>query len=489
MLKIESNKFISIFISALLIIALAIVRVLFVSSYKGNLEAGLSYSAIIAIMVYIFLFYCSLSLKKGLINVYSCLLLMAFLFYFGQHIVVLTGKAHVLKMYYRSILDGRVPDDYRISAGFLILIFMLVLNIGVLLGSCIKNKKRVATDNYSDDFEHYNKAIKVVAWIIFIIVLFPTLYKYYLDVINTLTYGYSEALEMSTGSSIQKVCYFLSYFFLPSIYLLLISYSDSKKKNIIILVYIVYVGLYLMTGSRFRVFESAVAILLIYNNRIKQITWRNLIKLLIIGVALLAVFSVVRDSREAIVYSDNIIDIVSRTWKKISDEGLFTNVLIETGSTFEIVDVVLYKTPSVVPYSYGYSIIGAFLMIFPSFMRGGFDINSVSTSFIYSPLYLNEIKIGMGSSFIAEAYHNFGIFSFVWVLIFGIAIGKMLTVFNNEYQTENNFDLYKYVYISSLFCFAIRTDLVSIPRYYVYYVLLIQLMIILIYNHRKSRSA
>ncbi|WP_028505927.1 O-antigen polysaccharide polymerase Wzy [Ruminococcus sp. FC2018] len=484
--RIDKNRFLCIVVSLILIMALVVLRIVFERLYNGNLEFALSICVMIAIGVYVFLFYCCSVLKNGLINVYSCMLLMSFLFYFGQHLVVLFGKARVLKTYYRSILDGRIPDTSRIGASFFVLICMLVINIGVLFGCDSKSKQIDSKElNFSQN-NYYSESIKRVAWIVLAIVVVPTLYKYYNDVVNTFKYGYSEALGMTTGSTLLKICYFLSYFFLPSIYLLLISYSNSKKKTLIILIYLVYVVLYLMTGSRFRVFESVIAIVLIYNDKIKQIKGRDLIKLIIIGVAILAVFSIVRDSREAIANSGSVSEMASKTWDKISDEGLLTNVLIETGSTFEVVDVVLYKTPDIVPYSYGFSIIGAVVMVLPSFLRNVIDINSLSTSLLYSPQYTQEIKIGMGSSFIAESYHNFGYFSIIYMLFIGFGVGKlMMSYIKNKH---NNFYLYKYVYISSLLCFAIRTDLVSFLRYYVYYVLLFHFMIKLHYDYTKRKA-
>ena len=472
--------------SIIFIVLTIIVREIF-SYYDSDIQVAISINCIWALIVYLWLIFCCSKVTTSPVSLYSLLILFSFLFYFGQHFVVLMGKSDYLIAYYRSILDGRIPPETRVFAGYYILIILLVLNIGIVLGRTTAKRHPVKR---RADPSLYDSCTKMVAWAIFIAVTVPTLYKYYIDATNTIVYGYSDTMEAAADASgLYKVCYFLSYYFLPSVYLLLISYAKSPKKTFVIFVYFVFSIIYLMTGSRFRIFESIVAILLIYNYKIKLIEKRGLILAVFLGFIILFAFSVIREVRDSsalLVLNPSVA--VSEITKGVLEEGVLTGALMETGSTFQIIENVLYHCPSVVPYSYGFSFVGAILIALPSFLRGDFEAAQVSVSSIFSPEYISDMNIGMGSSFIAEAYYNFGYFSVVFVLLFGLFIGRLLVMPERLHSSGSNFDFFKFAYLSSLICFSIRTDLVSYLRYYIYYVLLIQFAIWILYSSILSKN-
>lgn len=471
----------SLIVVSFVMIALTIILRNLLSSYDNDLIFAIKANCIVAVFVYFWLIICCSRISSRSINIYSLFLLFSFLFYFGQHFVILMGRAEVLsEEYYRSILDYRIPNSSRIGAGYFVLVVMLIVNIGVL----VKHKvPRNTVTNSVYDLAGLNYCSEKVAKTIFIIVLIPTFIKYAFDAVHTQTLGYTESLEASAeAGGIMKLCYFLSYYFLPSLYILLISYAKKKRKILLFAIYGVFACVYLCTGSRFRIFESLIAILLIYDLRIKEFRKRDLIKLFFGGVLILITFSIVRESREAIIVSGgDLISAIGVIWDGLLEEGLFTSALIEMGSTFQVVDVVYNYCPTIVPFSNGESLIGAIMIALPSFLRFGFDLDSVNVSRIFSPLYVTDIDIGMGSSFISEGFYNFGYVSLLYFFIIGCFIGKLLSSSAKYEKSGDNFHLFRYVYVSSLICFCIRTDLVSFLRYYLYYVLFIEIVIKLLY--------
>ena len=451
------------------------------SVYDDSIIDAISLNCIWAIIVYAWLFYCCLQKSSQYVNLYSLFLLLSFLFFFGQHLVVLTGKADVMMDYHRSILDHRIPNESRISVGYFILIVLLVVNIGVLSVPSSFKKRSLRLKRKRPLL--YDKYTARVALFVFLIVLVPTFIKHIHTAVNTQTMGYSDAMEENENvSGFLKLCYFLSYYFLPMLYILIINYAKSRKLYIFLLIYVLFVVIYLGTGSRFRLFESMIAILLIYNSRIRQIGKKELIKIAIGGCLLLLVFSIVRESRESVIISGgDPLMAISLIWEKLSEQGLFTAALMETGQTFQVIDVVFYNCPDHVPYINGFSIVASFLMLLPSFLIEG-NLDVVNVSKVFSPIYEPEIQIGMGSSFIAEGFYNFGFISLIYFFIIGRAIGILLSKADNIYKEGVNFNLFQYAYISSLLCFGVRTDLVSFLRYYIYYVLFFQIIINILYK-------
>lgn len=478
---IKKNTKLAMLGSVFLIFFILLWRVAFIA-FDENLKVALSINCICAFIIYTWLFFCIYKMDKGIVNVYSGFVLLSFVFYFGQHLVVLLGRSEALAIWFRSILDGRIPNYNRINTGYYILVVMLVINIGVQCGLHFNNYRKVNQRIKKTDV--YNKCVEFVASVILAVVTVPTYYILYFNAQKAIELGYSAAKQAAAVEGILKLGAFLSYFFLPAIYMLLIAYSDSKKKYVIMVMYAIYVILYLGSGSRFKVFESAVALVLIYNYKYKKIKLRDMTVLGVLGYIGVALLVLLRNIRGVLNSVSGFSELVSSAMTKMLNEGVITGALIETGATFQIVDVVLYKCPSAVDFCYGKSMLSAILRVFPSFLRFDLDLDAISTSKVFGPLYVSEIKVGMGSSFIAESYYNFGIFSLLFVFVLGVLIGKMLTSFNEECKPANNFQLFQHVYISSMLCFAVRTDLVTIPRYYFYYAFLVQVLILIVYQRR-----
>lgn len=475
------NHYVLILASAIIVFITYYIKYYFLNYFQGGLENGLSFLCVYAFFIYIYLFYCCNTLCDKIINTYSIFLFLSFLYFFGQHILVLFGKENVLLQYYRSILDGRIPPHIRITTGYFILISMLLFNIGAILAKMVYRPT-----NEMNDCNSINQSVEKIGWIVLAIVFFPTMYKYYVDSLNAISYGYDESLALSRESSFQSICYFLSYYFLPAFYLLFLTYAKDKRIKWIIWIYLVYVLFVLSSGSRFRVFESMIAIILIYNYKVKEIKWKDIIRVSLGGFIILLLFALIKEIRQSSLLNAGFFMSISDAWFKIIEEGLIANLLVEMGQTYEIIEIVLYATPRFIPFSYGYSIVGAFYMILPVFLRGNFELESVSTSIIYGYQYLDEIKIGMGSSFLAEAYHNFGFGAYIFSLLLGFGVGRIVSRFNDANILKNNFCVFKYAYISSLLCFSIRTDLVSLPRYYVYYVLFLFLLVRFLSSHNNE---
>jgi len=476
---IQRNKIIYIILSLFLIIPLLIVY--YLVKEKVDLVTGYNVNCIAAFVIYIFLFLCCFKFERQLICFYSLFLIISMAFFFGQHIVLLLHGEDAFDGYWRSILDHRIPDGNRLLSGFIILVLMLILNVGYLLS--VKKKSAIVPVKSSRDLLT-NVTVKRVAWMIFLIVIIPTMLKYIHDIQSVGAVGYAEgiyseqAIEKST-SGLMKIFYFCSYFCLPSLYLLYISYSPSKKRFFIVALYFMVVLLILLSGSRFVVFESLIAILIIYNLKINRIRFKHCLLMASALIVVLIAFEVIKNTRESI-GRINVLESI----KKLFSDGIFRSSLIETGLTFHLVDNVFYHCPKDVSFSYGKSILGAILMAVPSFLRFGFDLDSVSTSKVFSHLYTTDVeKLGMGSSFIAEFYWNFGLFFIVAVFIFGVFIGKLSNICRFR-RYKNNLSIYIYAYLSSLMCFCVRTDTVSLIRYSLLYIVFIVLLIQIVKNKK-----
>ena len=107
--------------------------------------------------------------------------------------------------------------------------------------------------------------------------------------------------------------------------------------------------------------------------------------------------------------------------------------------------------------------------IIPNIFGVGYD--SVDT--VFSPLY-TVTNAGMGSSYIAEGYWNFGYFSLIYFAGFGFAWGKLEERFkmqcNRPAKSASVFFIT--IYLMFFLIFTVRSDLMEFGRSFVYYALI-----------------
>lgn len=449
--------------------------------FVGNISLALNQKIIIllfSVIIPSYIFILVTSYKySGLARFYFIFTILTIFFYYGQHILVVIDYEYLLSQKH-TILDNRISDQSILNASLLIIESLLIIHIGYFFGLKQKKSEIIAIEHTAKEkekpIEKVQKTFKFIAWTLFIVSSIAMLVKLsYLIELNQM-YGYLERRTLESTdeyiSGLGNFALYLSEWFFPSIYMLFIFNTTKFKNKWMYFIIAGFSGLYLMSGSRFLLLKLGMGIFLIQFVWIKPLTKKSVMK--IIFLALVAVFVLKTTTYlRSISYAD--ISDITTIISGLLNDGLISGILWETGITFTSVSNILDKCPSVVPHFGGKSYLGSILLFLPSFMRFGFfDEYNLSVSAMFSPLYYNTDLIGYGSSFIAEAYYNFGYFMLLIMLLMGHLFAKLENKLHKAKITQNAPMFFLITYILSELIYIVRNDLYSIPRSIIFYAII-----------------
>lgn len=470
--KMNISTFIHLLLSFILICVLLLLKINYYDSYSITLVEGIKWISIIAFFIISYIAVSAWKLNKGL-NFYILFIAGSYMFYFGQHLLVLF-ESKSLQREYLSIVDGRISDFYIFNSGFFILQSLLLVHIGYLIFTAF-SKPKIKKISRLVDCKSENKYILIVGWLLFIITILPAFYTVSMDLIETISKGYLARVQDAQQYGLSGVKFYAKYlsgWFLPSIYLLLIS-GKKKERKIVLFVSIIYAAIYMLGGSRFRIFEMLIAIFLIYHFWISPFKFKKIMKFSLIGFMIFSILTLIPVLRLNINHASSIRTLMENSIEQLVSNGPLYKLFYETGITHTTIANILENCPSVIPHSFGKSIQGSLLLTLPSFLRGDVTLNDYSLSIIFTPLYKGNIFGGVyggyGSSFIAEAYYNFSHFTPIVMMIYGGLLAFLCYKTSASVKRKEPLLFFACVYISSVVFFGLRSDLVMIPRYVLNY--------------------
>ena len=401
--------------------------------------------------------------QKRIINAYFMIVILSVFFYYGQHILAIIDQRYLFTQQNYHILDGRISDASIIHATFLAMECLLMMYAGF---ECITKNENIdleVTDNYQLD-ESKMYSLRVASWVLLAISIIPTIQYLMAQFSLTQVYGYLGRRNLETETNYYQILgvgtttIYISGLFLPSLYGLLIGYKDHKHKGFIYALAAGYCVLYYLTGSRFMILKLLITVFLIQAIWIKPFTKKDIKTYLLIAFVMAIVFSLGNILR-------SIGNTSDATVKSAIDELNLGGMLWEPGIAFTTISNIIENCPSRVDFFYGKSVLGAVLQCLPSFLRFGFfEENSLQVSATFSHLYYNTTLFGYGSSFIAEAYYNFGYLIHIFMLIYGMLL-KRIDI--SLYVSKARQSPYTFLLLSTLcgsLVFGVRNDLSAIPR-------------------------
>ena len=455
------NRAVHIFFSFFALFIVLLVFLIF--DFEQPIKSGLYKLTFLNLLVYLFIFISSYKYQRK-INVYTVLILLTIPFYLGDQLSIVLGYENKMLEEYRSILDGVISNRSIFMAMFLIMWSLLFLHVGYLL----TYKPRSAVKTIEQNAFEGNRAGKIVGWLFLIVTLIPALITRIYDVYMTITLGHlAYRLEAPSTGFIYYMSYFADWF-VPSSFILLIFSTNRIEKRIATGAILLYCLLYLLSGNRMDIFGYVVALVCVYIYRFRsKITKKKVFLATFFGLFTIFVFEIVGYSRNAAggisMFSlDNILSVIS--------EGLIYSVFRTTGNTFTSVSNTIQCVPALESFNYGKSILGSLVYVFPSVLRGNSLDNIVThISALLSPYYYGWNVSGYGSSFITEAFFNYGYFSIFIVCIYGMIIGKIVSNIENG-AGNRPFLFYFSIFMLIEITMGIRNDLYFIPRHIVLYV-------------------
>lgn len=459
-------------------------------SGENDLIHAVNISMLIVILpAYLWLLTTTYNVKKK-VGFFFIFLILSIIFYYGQYLLICFGQSEKLRDEYVSLLCGRLTDSVVIRTLFAQIKCLLIVHIGSLF--------TIREDSYNteivEDEEIDSRDINIpygyhiVALCLFLVssvmVFIMLFYNMTLGAYMTVRGEESSIYTFSSGNPMFYVSY-ISQWFLPSYYMLLLYNAITKRRNeynLLLIFICIYSVVYLLTGARFQLLKIALAVFLIHYYFVERITWKQLkwiIPIAIIGMLLLSSMSQARQEQLSIKSLFSGVNLNS-----IGD--LVYNIFLEPANASVSLASTMQYCPSQVPHLYFESFLKVIGNILPSFINPFYKLGTTTTSSIFSPLFYRFSGTGYGSSFITEAYYYWGSFMYIIMFIYGLTIGNIEKSFSNLISNKNIFVIFMSIYMLSEMIYCVRNDVFSLGRYFTYYVFLPWLLVSIV-NSLVSR--
>ncbi len=342
-------------------------------------------------------------IKSGnrLISPYVIFIICCFIFNFGQALLYPFGY------------DFKFPILYNIkpTSIFRSEVYTLLMFAGFHLGALFYNSKKTS---FRVKVDYNKKKIIRIGWVIFVVSVVPYFYDLISNIILSMTFGYGALYEQEAKTGLASIMSFVGTFFIPSCICLYVGYRDRHSKQMIIefILLFIVVGTFLVGGRTGGVIILGM-LLVLRNYLYKPITKKGLLIVVVAGFGLLGVLSTIAKVRGS---TDRSLESYEMSGN--SSDGA-ADAIREMGGSMSC----LIKTQDFVPatedYRYGTTYLYALTSIIPNF--GQWEIHPAKNGANMSHWLTNKMRLnyGTGFSITAEAYINFGYFSWVAMLLLG----------------------------------------------------------------------
>ncbi|MEC4273899.1 O-antigen polysaccharide polymerase Wzy, partial [Adlercreutzia sp. R25] len=346
-------------------------------------------------------------------------------------------------------------------ASLVVLLCMLVLTVFYCFS--LGASKRPKGAGGSVGLLRNRNALRSSSVIVALVVLVPTLITLYRNYSMLSTVGYGARVTGAAGQvhGIANACGILSELMPYALLGILVTKKEGEKWPIVAL--LGYIFLYMMTGSRTTGFillvTTAVVWFALFSKDTKN---RQLLKIVIGGVAIAGLFSFVSLLRGALEPSQaggSLADL-------LVGNNVFIESLAEAGQTFVVLGSVVEHCPAEVPFGNGATYFSGITYVLPNGLTGNYYESIDSVDELFSP-FVTQYS-GVGSSFIAEAYYNFGYGSLAVMAIYGIILGRLQSAFDRAIERKNYGAIFAIASSFAIISFCVRSDVRTFLRTFVW---------------------
>lgn len=478
-LRITSRQAIAMLIS----LALMILSMVFYSLSSASsmpFSASVIVSFVYAIISYLLILYSMYHVTKR-IDFFFLFVVLSFPFMFGRHIIYILDMVPIGREAFRTVLSNEayIQTSYYCIAAISAMFF----------GYLLVKKKKATIDEMRKTKQSINerkaKTLYKVCLVFAAISIVPYIITSINDIEVTRLYGYGYRIVEGTANE-TNVITILSGLQLPALIGMLI--SREKKEWVSIALLIFYFVVYTFTGSRINTFCYIILFVYLYlywGRRFKKKI--KLGRIVIVGVVVAFIFSIISSTRSLtheMTVSNAVIESASNIWKS----NPFSSILYETGNTYIATSAVVQHCPGDVPYIWGISYICSFIYIIPNSFTGNFVGNYTFTDEAIAH-YLTAYG-GVGSSYVAEAYYNFGaVGGLIALVIIGFIWGKICAKTEKAILSGNPVLFYLYCQLFIAMVFMVRSDMVYRLRPFAWYTIPIVVITMLLQKGNKGNES
>ncbi len=395
---------------------------------------------------------------NNIVSPYVIFLIVLYTFSLGQALMYPIG---IITEYDLSrYLDITTRELYK--AQHYTLYMLSCFHIGALL---TKNEPANIQQGEKNLNQNENQRIKHVGWILFCISIIPYYNELISNMILSISQGYSSIYGHDVKIGVNNIWGLIGELFIPSIVCLFIAYKNNKT-IIIALSCIIATNILaiLITGGRTNAVILIALYILLFHYNIRTINKKELILIIAGGVCLLSILSNIRISRD---------DLYSRALE--SSPQISTNSAADAVGEMGSSIFCLVKTMEYVPdheeYRYGRSYLFAFTTLIPNL--GFWEIHPARKEANLGDWLTNLLSLnyGTGFSMCAEAYINFGKACWLFMLVFGYVMAKLLGMADMAILRDNA-PLFIFSIIIFWFCLSLpRNSFIILVRPIFFYAL------------------
>lgn len=422
-----------------------------------------------------------IKLEKDLISIYVFFMLFSVLFYLGQPIAFLLGadnsslNVYSIKLYPYSLLNET-------------LVFVLISYMLIHIGAVIAKSNSNDIVKISQSNKDYSNSMNFIGIVLLLLSTVPTGILIINSLRAVLTKGYI-GLFISTNTIAVNggLLGVTAGFFMPSLYLLLIANSNKKyKRRLYTFIFFLYIIVVFMLGRRGENSIYLLGYILISHNLIKPLKGKKLFRIIMVGVLMVFVLSIISQAR-AYLNSGNFGEVITKSILNTSLIGIIRDVFSEFGMTLLVPATIIDKVPEVIPFYHGKTIVNFFLVLIPNvFWEVNPGLVDGTLESLVSPFIRRGTVGGIGGSFIAELYYNFGYFSYLFLPIYGIVLTRLTKFLDLRTCNTNKLKFFLSIYMFTNIIWIIRSEILTSGKDILYFAIFPIVLVKFIDKFRKN---
>lgn len=405
------------------------------------------------------------ALERQWFNLKFIILMMVFLFNFGQlflwslgiHTNTEIGKINLYANF-------PIPDKAQILDATIFSIYCyLALVLGMIFVHLFQTGRRTIRVLDKAKIEKNQTIAYKISLLLSFIVVPLTFYKGVIILRQSLVYGYS-TLYYSDFSVNPLIGRAEDYFF-PVLVGLLLG-SNYRKIKLSYALFCFYLVLYLLAGERGNWLYKLLVLIWMHHTYYTPIRWQRFLRLSLLGLFFLTIISAVVDLRNIGFSNLSLTDLANTFSLK---ENVFVRFIQEMGSSLGVSIIVLSLGQGMFSY-FGNTYISSAITSFSTKIALMLGIEHVYLGNFLSQDIL-KIRWGTGFNMFSEAFINGGKFGFIYVFFFGCLFGYLT---NDKKSFRGS---YIACIVTPIFCSMIRDSSLSGFRQLIQVVLFLVVLI------------
>ena len=269
-------------------------------------------------------------------------------------------------------------------------------------------------------------SLKYASLILFLFCLAVVTYNDLIQIAAAKTIGYVGAFVLGRNNQIIQIGIYLFPF---AICLLLLVSKPRIKKLILTYSVLRCLVMMILVGNRGQYIALLAVLLLIYfhdlRDKSKKTSFLFYFKYFLIGVGVIVLASYIALTRNITASQTSVVDVLTKN-------NIIVQLLNEMGGTLINTEIAINIIPTSLPVGKGISYIGSLIQLIPnmsSMLPGLVKFNDLGVGF---NSYFTKGS-GLGGSYIAEMYFNFGWFSLLFQCLAGWGLTRLDNILLNSH--------------------------------------------------------